>query len=502
MTPGDTDFPEEDLEDLYEHAPCGYLSTRPDGTVVKVNATFLDWTGHRAEDVIGRPFQDLLTPGGRIYHQTHVAPLLRLQGSVKAIALELLCPGGRRLPVLVSSDVRADASGTPVLVRTAVVDHTERRSYERELVRARKAAEDSERRVRVLHRAAAQFAEATSTAEVVAALAGILADEPGNAGAGVWLVDPDRAALVHAGEDGPPAASVADAAVPAAAPVPLAAAVRGHDVVAVPTPAAAEQDFPAVALPMHRARVESLLAVPLAADGGVVGAYQATFRRRRGFTPEQLELHRTLARQAGAAIERSRLDEEVRHLAQHDPLTGAANRALFTSRLDQALADARRTGAPVSAMFLDLDGFKAVNDGHGHSAGDDLLVEIAQRLRRVVRPRDTVGRLGGDEFAVLCAGADPAEAAHIARRLEEAVRAPVAVAGRSVTVTVTASVGIVVHDPGSCPPASAGQLLRYADAAMYRAKALGKDRHVMYDTTFGTELPRLTAQGVRATLPG
>ncbi len=480
------DLTEDDVEDLYEHAPCGFLSTTPEGTVVRVNATFLDWTGHRPEDVLGRPFRNLLSPGGRIYHDTLVAPLLRLQGWVRTLSLTVLCADGSSLPVLVSSDLRTDEAGTPVLIRTAILDRSDRSAQERELVRARKAAEESERRIRVLHRAAAEFAAATDTAGVLGALTGILADELGAAGAGVWLVDPGRRALTLPGTQDPPAACLAAAVVPTRSRIPLTQAFRRLEVVTVDAPEAAGPGF---AARMRQAGVTSVLAVPLLAEGRAIGAYQIGFHRDSGFPAEQLDLHRTLASQAAAAVERARLDEELRHLAHHDPLTGAANRSLFAQRLDAAVDEARRTGQPVTAMFLDLDGFKAVNDDLGHHRGDDLLAHVARSLRQAVRPDDTVGRLGGDEFAVVCTGADPTDAEHIARRLEEAVRAPLVVDGR--TVSVTASVGIVVYEPGSWPEsASAGQLLKDADKAMYRAKALGKNRHVMYDATLEAEFAR------------
>ncbi len=125
-------------EDLYENAPCGYLSSTPDGRIVRVNATFLRWTGYASEDLVGvRRFQDLLTAGGRIYHETHYAPLLRMQGSVREIAADIVTADGRRLPVLVNSVQLTDDQGEPRLVRTTVFDATERRAYERELLAAR-----------------------------------------------------------------------------------------------------------------------------------------------------------------------------------------------------------------------------------------------------------------------------------------------------------------------------------------------------------------------------
>jgi PAS domain S-box-containing protein len=136
---------EETAQDLYEHAPCGYLSTAPDGTIVRVNATLLRWLGYRAEELVGRKrFQDLLSVGARIYHETHYAPMLRMQGAVREIAVDLVAADGRRLPALVNSVLLTDAEGNPRVVRTTVFDATERHLYERELL----AARDRERSAR------------------------------------------------------------------------------------------------------------------------------------------------------------------------------------------------------------------------------------------------------------------------------------------------------------------------------------------------------------------
>ena len=135
---------EESAEDLYENAPCGYISALPGGLLVRVNQTFLTWTGYRREDLVGRRrFQDLLTAGGRIYHETHYAPLLQMQGSVREIAVEMVCADGARLPVLINSVLRRDQAGKPLLVRTTVFNATDRKEYERELLRERQRAEQT-----------------------------------------------------------------------------------------------------------------------------------------------------------------------------------------------------------------------------------------------------------------------------------------------------------------------------------------------------------------------
>ncbi|MFF5447267.1 PP2C family protein-serine/threonine phosphatase [Streptomyces sp. NPDC012888] len=138
---------EDSAEELYERAPCGYLSTLMDGTIAKINATLLDWLGLEREAVVGRKrFTDLLTAGGKLYHETHFAPLLRMQGEIGGIALDVVRADGTRLPVLVSSVLKLGDSGEPLLIRTTVFDARDRRAYEEELLRARKAAEEAHRR--------------------------------------------------------------------------------------------------------------------------------------------------------------------------------------------------------------------------------------------------------------------------------------------------------------------------------------------------------------------
>jgi sigma-B regulation protein RsbU (phosphoserine phosphatase) len=143
---------EDSAEDLYENAPCGYLSTLMDGTIVKVNRTLLDWLGRARGELVGRrAFSDLLTVGGRLYHETHFGPLLRMQGEVSGIALELRTADGTRLPVLVTSTVKTGPDGEPLLVRTTVFDARDRRAYETELLRARRRAEREREELRRLN---------------------------------------------------------------------------------------------------------------------------------------------------------------------------------------------------------------------------------------------------------------------------------------------------------------------------------------------------------------
>ncbi|MGV9421475.1 putative bifunctional diguanylate cyclase/phosphodiesterase [Streptomyces sp. NPDC003674] len=184
--------------------------------------------------------------------------------------------------------------------------------------------------------------------------------------------------------------------------------------------------------------------------------------------------------------ERVRLQAQLQHNAEHDPLTDLPNRALFTRRVQQALSGRRATdrGAALrgtAVLFIDLDGFKAVNDTIGHQAGDELLVQAARRLQDAVRQGDTASRLGGDEFAALIAGDGSRDRAarernilELADRLRTTLSQPYAIDGND--VRVNASIGVAFAEPGL----GAGELLRNADLAMYRAKSAGKGRVELY----------------------
>lgn len=139
-----TDLLEDSAEELYEQAPCGYLSTLMDGTIVKINTTLLEWLGLSRRQVAGHMrFADLLTVGGKVYHETHFAPLLQMKGDVGGVALDIKTAAGQRMPVLVTSKVKTSDHGEPMLIRTTIFDARDRRAYETELLRARQAAEEA-----------------------------------------------------------------------------------------------------------------------------------------------------------------------------------------------------------------------------------------------------------------------------------------------------------------------------------------------------------------------
>jgi diguanylate cyclase (GGDEF)-like protein len=165
------------------------------------------------------------------------------------------------------------------------------------------------------------------------------------------------------------------------------------------------------------------------------------------------------------------MTEELRHIAQHDPLTGLPNRALFNDRLNRELARANRQHGRFAMVFIDLDHFKPINDTFGHDVGDQALRQVARQLQDCVRAADTVGRLGGDEFVVLLAELSDTDAIlAIAEKLHRAVHQPFIVSGQE--LSISCCIGVAVYpDDGT----DALSLTKNADDAMYRAKEAGRD---------------------------
>jgi diguanylate cyclase (GGDEF)-like protein len=208
------------------------------------------------------------------------------------------------------------------------------------------------------------------------------------------------------------------------------------------------------------------------------GVVEAASRSPRRFDTDEVTFLQSVADLLASSIARSRAEASVRHQALHDPLTGLPNRVLFLDRLAHALARAKRQKTKLAVLFADLDGFKRINDSLGHHAGDEVLVSLAARLTDVLRSSDSVARFGGDEFIMVLEDIDGAQdALRVVRRVKETLAAaPFMVEGQPHALDVT--IGIVLADESHERP---GDLVRDADAAMYRAKELGRGGHAVFD---------------------
>jgi diguanylate cyclase (GGDEF)-like protein/PAS domain S-box-containing protein len=223
---------------------------------------------------------------------------------------------------------------------------------------------------------------------------------------------------------------------------------------------------------------------------GTFGVLSVQSRRPRAYLSEEVDFLQSLANVLADALERQAIDDDIRHRALHDPLTDLPNRVLFMDRLEQALARLRRRRSLAAVLFLDFDDFKVINDSLGHHVGDELLTAVAPRLRHALRASDTVAHLGGDEFAILLEDIDgEQDAVEMAQRLATLFTQPFVIAGGE--HFFSASIGIALARGGE----SAMELVRDADAAMYRAKERGRARYEVFDdATRGRVVARLRVE--------
>ncbi len=325
---------DDDPDDLYEYAPCGYLTTLPDGTIVKVNQTFLSWTGYTRNELVGhRRFRDVLTAGGKIYHETHYAPLLRMQDEVQELAFDVVCADGRELPTLVNSALGRDTAGQPRAIRTMIFNATERRSYERELLIARKAAETSERQVRALQRIVADLAAAPTEAEVAEAV--VRAPEPafGAASSSIYLVDAERDLIIAVASTDPTTGNWDD--MPRSSARAVARVAERGDLHVVGSLTEAKQHFPDLVESMRRSGRNTVVLLPLTAGTAdepgnteTLGVLAFSFTGEHRLSDSELRVVRLLGQQAGQALDRARLYDDVRRREERATFLAATTRAL------------------------------------------------------------------------------------------------------------------------------------------------------------------------------
>lgn len=445
-------------EIAYQRAACGLLSVDSDDVIVSVNDTFVAWSGYPRTHLLGRTFRELLAPGSRIFYETRYQPVLRLNGEAREVALTLTRVDHTVLAILVNSREWSDEPG---LIRMAVFDSTRRHDYEFELLKARRAAEASEQRVRSLQDASSAFARAETETALAWALVASAREAFAAGDAAVILVDAAGQPYIAAGDH-------------LRSALLRLCALKSAYLHSVLTFAGADSEHPLAAHILRTIRMESLSSVPLKGEHGTLGVLVLFYGRARKFDESAIELHEALARQASQMFDRLRLQAELETLAMHDQLTGLANRTLLHERLAHAIAVSQRSHRPMALIFADLDGFKAVNDSLGHRMGDIVLQTVAERITSVVRETDTVGRLGGDEFLIICEDADERAVMRVAERVLACVNQPFSENIERHNIAV--SIGIASYRPSPLATHDNESLVHAADAAMYRSKQAGGAR--------------------------
>ncbi|MET0843343.1 MAG: sensor domain-containing diguanylate cyclase, partial [Mycetocola sp.] len=297
-----------------------------------------------------------------------------------------------------------------------------------------------------------------------------------------------NACSVHTGEEGTYALVAGENMLagvwPDDAPPRAGLTVQLGHVVTIETPEDADTVVPGIGLGdiFRRAGVCSVIGAPIIEDGTPFGAFACYFDQHRTFDDQAVPLAEALAQLAGQVLVRLRLEARLRRAAMLDEVTGLPNRRLFDENLQQtqpALTE------QIAVLFVDLDGFKAINDTLGHSTGDAVLKEVAERLTNVFRHEDTIARYGGDEFIAALHVADTSDAIELADRARAAIARPFR--GLPRELDITASVGIAVADADAAGT-TIDQLIRAADQAMYAAKRDGGDRAIVFDARSRTAM--------------
>lgn len=368
----------EALADVVHNGPLGLVLTDANGVIRWVNSTLSGWLGYRSGELQGRrTFQELLAPGGRIYYDTHVRPLLHMQCAANEIALELVRSDGSRLSVLIHSRLRHDGGDDALIVETVVFDATERRRYEQELLRERRLAEQSEARLQVMYAITSGLAAATSVDDIVTFVAQRASESMIGARCAVWMFDDGRRSAVQLSAVDVDAAGPASIALPEHAPA-LDQLASGQLVV-ISDRAESQSRYPLVCDWMAANGASSAVIAPLFADGTLHGAISYGFTEAHEFDAAELRAASALATQAEQALQRARLlSAELRSKQRMETLLE------FTASLSGALTldDVIDAVAYGSHSLLGAIGVRVA------------LVDVTGRSVEFVRGTGIGGRLG------------------------------------------------------------------------------------------------------------
>jgi diguanylate cyclase (GGDEF)-like protein/PAS domain S-box-containing protein len=452
------------LQRSFEEAQIGVAMADLDMTLHYVNPAFCSLLGRSADELVGRSQIEFVHPDEQVdpsYIHAHMTPGQSLRTDARYVRPDGSVVWGQLVLTLI-----ADDRGRPRFFLSHVADITDRKHAVDQLGR-RAAAQEA---IADLGRAAL---ETTDLDELLCRANRMACELLGCDLSAVLRLQSDGSLLVASGHGFEPGEIGTLRALPG--PRSFGAATSIADEPLTVDRWADEQRFvipPALA----RHGIASSISAPIAGWGGPWGVIAAHSRAERVFTRHETDFVRSVAHILASAVSRLAAEDDMRHRATHDPLTGLANRTLFLERLEAALQREGRPGR-VAVLLCDLDEFKVVNDSLGHRAGDEVLVGLAERLAGVVRVGDTVARLGGDEFVVLFEHvASEDEALALAERLAQAWAEPLDTTEGAIFASASMGVALSTHRTESAPT-----LLEQADAAMYRAKARGRGGMELFD---------------------
>jgi diguanylate cyclase (GGDEF)-like protein/PAS domain S-box-containing protein len=428
-----------ELRDIYDYTPCAYYSLSPDGTILHMNETGLAWLGRAREEVIGKlKLPDVLTAEGQAQFRD-TFPKFKANGVVRNLPFDLVSRNGEVRRVSVSATALTDADGAFLMSRSAMYDITElteTRNALRQLTQEQNAMLDND-------------------------MVGILKLHDRRM---VWV---NKAIYRIFGYEG------------------------------------SELDGQSTRILYEDGRTFETVSVNAYDGNGIDGVFRTQMEmvRKDG---EKLWIDASGTRLSTGNSDwlwifvditpLRKYQEAAEYMALHDDLTGLPNRRLLNDRLSQAIVLARRTQRHLVLCYIDLDGFKPVNDRRGHAAGDRLLREVASRLQACVRENDTVCRLGGDEFVLMLTNLEHvAEHEAIVERAKSELCRPIVI-DAGVEATVSASIGVAIFPDDADEPDA---LLCRADDAMYQAKALGRNCICRYHPVAKSPAPDTAATAER-----
>lgn len=432
---------------------CGLLEVSSEGTIVDVNDVLIQWLGSPKEELIERPLESVLT----------IRPAAELGSNTVPASATLHARSGAEVPVVAASipGHRGDGSHSVVVLDLSPD------SAQGEAVRG--AGRKTQRgllRLQILLGASVGFAEVRSEAQAAELLVDVARRAFSATHASVHLVRQEHLETVAG-------VNPLEPHWPAGVAPTGQYTVGADEVILVRTPADTLKYIqnPPMAPVYEAAGIHAALAAPMRYKEERLGSLICYFDHPREFDEEAVPLAEALCNQAAQAIARIRLEEHQRREAMHDVVTGLPSRRLIEEEVERTLLSGE---SGLCVAFIDLDGFKGVNDRLGHSAGDALLAEVGRRLQSVVRERDLIGRFGGDEFIAVAAIDHEEDAPALAERIRAALAEPYP--GFPPDLPVSASVGVSIATDTVNDRFVFERLVRAADHAMYDAKSAGGDR--------------------------